>query len=126
MIAHLVTKARITTAIALAAILTVLAGGWLYWIGSQGLTSAWAFSRTGLGFGIGGLLALVGLVFGLQVGKNTSTLGRLAATVQGRPAPSRRTAIESARKQLAYAGPISTGALILALLCMATARYWLF
>jgi uncharacterized membrane protein len=125
-LAHLVTQAKVTTAITAAAILTVLAGGLLYWIDSQGLTSSWQTSGPGVGFGIGALAAIVGLVFGLLVGKNTSLLGNIAARVQGKPSPEQMARVQAALKQLAYAGPISTVSLILALICMATARYWRF
>ena len=109
-----------------AAIATVLAGGALYWIDSQGLTSPWQSSGPGVGFGLGGLFALVGLAFGMVVGKNTSLLGNIAAQVQGKPSPEQMTRIQAAQRQLAYAGPINSIALILALICMATGRYWLF
>ncbi len=124
--AHMVTKAKITTRITAAAILTVLAGAWLYWLDSDGLTSAWKNSGPGIGFGIGGLLGLVGLVFGIMVGVNTAKLGTLASQIQGKPTPEQMSQIQAAQKQLAYAGPVSTIALILALACMATARYWVF
>ncbi len=124
--AHLVTKAGISTRITVAAILTVLAGGWLYWIDSAGLTSAWQNSGPGIGFGIGGLFALVGLGFGLVVGANNAKMGRLASQIQGQPSAEQMTQIQGAQRQLAVAGPVSTIALILALICMATARYWLF
>jgi len=124
--AHLITKSRIAMRITVAAILTVLAGGWLYWIDSGGLTSSWTKSGSGLGFGIGGLLALVGLYFGILVGKNTTILGNLAAQIQGKPTDEQMSKIQAAQKQLSVVGPISTIALILALICMATARYWHF
>jgi uncharacterized membrane protein len=124
--AHLITKARLSTRIAISAILTVLAGGWLYLIDSQGLTSSWRSSGPGLGFGIGGLFAIIGLIFGLMIGKNSNILGNLAAEIQGKPTPEQLSKIQAAQKQLSYAGPISTIALILALICMATARYWVF
>jgi uncharacterized membrane protein len=125
-LAHLVTKARISATIAYSAILTVLAGGGLYWIDSQGFTSPWQRSGPGVGFGIGGLAALVALVFGLLVGKNTNILGRVAAEIHGKPSPEQLTRIRAAAKQLGYAGPISSTAVLIALVCMATARYWAF
>ena len=125
-IAHLVTKTRLTSAITGSAVLTVLAGAALYWIDSQGLTSLWKSSGPGLGFGLGALFALVGLVFGMMVGRNVGILGRLASQVQGKPTNEQMSRIQSAQKQLGYAAPVSTLFLILALGCMATARYWLF
>ena len=124
--AHLVTKTRLTSAITGSAVMTVLAGAALYWIDSQGLTSLWKSSGPGLGFGLGALFALVGLVFGMMVGRNVGILGRLASQVQGKPTNEQMSRIQSAQKQLGYAAPVSTLFLILALGCMATARYWLF
>lgn len=123
---YLVTKAGITLRITASAILTVLTGGWLYWIDSEGLTSRWTTSGAGWGFGIGGVLGLIGLIFGILVGKNVGTLGNMAAQIQGKPTPEQMNKIQAAQKQLAIVGPISTIALILALACMATARYWQF
>jgi len=125
-LAHLITKAKFSIATTVAAIITVLAGGTLYWIDSQGLTSKWTLSGPGLGFALGGVAALVGVVFGMLVGMNTSALGRLAAEINGKPTPEQTSRIQAARKTLSYAGPISTVALVLALLLMATARYWVF
>ena len=125
-LAQLITKARLSTAISASAGLTVLAGGWLYWLDSAGFTSGWTHSGPGLGFGIGALFALVGLVFGVMVGRNMSTLGRIAAEVTGKPTPEQLGKIGAARKQLAYAGPTTSITLLIALICMATARYWLF
>ncbi|MCL4527812.1 MAG: hypothetical protein M1282_00170 [Chloroflexi bacterium] len=122
--AHLVTRAKVTLRITAAAILTVLAGGWLYWLDSGGLTSGWTTSATGWGFGIGGVLAIVGLIFGVLVGKNVSLLGGMASKIQGKPTPEQMSQIQAAQKQLKFVAPVSTTALILALVCMATARYW--
>jgi uncharacterized membrane protein len=124
--AHLVTKANISARITAAAILTVLAGVWLYWLDSDGLTSAWQHSGPGIGFGVGALFAIVGLVFGIMVGRSTHTLGTLAAEIQGKPTPEQMNKIQAAQRQLGYAGPISTIALIIALVCMAVARYLVF
>lgn len=123
--ANLVTRARIVGWITAAATLTVLAGGSLYWIDSQGLTSPWQYSGPGTGFGLGAFFALLGLAFGMLVGKNLKILVTTGAQIQGKPTPEQIARIQAAQKQLAYSGPISTTALIIALICMATARYWL-
>ena len=72
------------------------------------------------------MFAIIGLVFGGMVGRDMSTLGRLATEISGKPTPEQMGKIGAARKQLAYAGPTSTITLLIALICMATARYWLF
>ena len=123
---HIVNKARVPVAITTAALLTVLAGGSMYWIDSGGLTSEWIGTGPGVGFGVGGILALTGLVFGLLIGKNVGTLAKMAAEVKGKPTPEQLTQIQKAQKGLGIAGPVSTIALVLALACMATARYWRF
>jgi hypothetical protein len=123
---HLVTQARLTARLTLAAILTALAGGWLYWIDSQGFTSAWERSGPGIGFGVGAMASLVGFGFGLLVGKNATVMAKLAAEEARQPSPELVGRIKSAGNQMAMASTVSTAALIVALVCMATARYWLF
>ena len=123
---HLVTKTNISVRISVAAVLTVLAGSWLYLIDSGGLDSAWSRSGPGLGFGLGGLFAIIGLVFGIMVGVATGKLGSLAASIKGKPTQEQMNQIKAIQGRLAVIGPISTTALILTLICMATARYWVF
>ncbi len=125
-IAYLMTRSKVHLIIIGSAILTVLAGGSLYWIDSGGFKSGWFGSPASWGFGIGGILALVGLVFGILVGKNSNQLGQLAAQIQGKPTPEQMAKIQAAQRQLKFQSPISSIVLILALACMATARYWRF
>ena len=124
MMGYMVTKGRLTVRLTAAAILTVLAGGILYWRDSGGLTSAWTSSAAGWGFGIGAILALVGLATGLMVGQNVMKLGKIAAAAQGKPSAQQIAEMQAIQKQMSMTAHISTGVLILALACMATARYW--
>jgi uncharacterized membrane protein len=125
LMAYLVTKAKITQRIVIAATLTVLAGGWLYWLDSSGnLFSGWATSAAGIGFGIGALFALVGWVFGIMIGVNTEGLVRVGSQVQGKPTDEQMSKIQMHQSRLKFVAPISTISQILALICMATARYW--
>ncbi len=125
MMGHMITKGKMSVRLTVAAVLTVLAGAILYWIDSGGLTSSWTSSATGLGFGIGGLFALVGLVTGAMVGVNASKIGQIAASAQGKPSAEQLSQMQAAQKRMALASKISTVALIIALVCMATARYWI-
>jgi len=122
---YLVNKARIHIVLTIAASLTILAGAGLYWIDSDGFTSAWTRSTAGLFFGIGGVLGLIGYVFGMLIGKNISILAGIGAQVQGKPTPDQMNQIQAAQKQLRVVGPISSFSLILAVICMSVARYWI-
>ena len=121
---HLVLKGRIHKVIATTAGLTVLAGAGLYWIDSDGFTSAWTRSGPGSLFGICGLFGLIGFIFGMMVGKNIGILANIGAQVQGKPTDDQMSRIQAARKQLGYAGPISSVSLIIAVALMSVARYW--
>jgi uncharacterized membrane protein len=121
---HMMTKAQVSQRIMAASILTVLSGGWLYWIDSDGFSSAWTRSGAGWGFGIGGLLALIGLAFGMQVGRNNRALAGLAGSLQGPPTQEQREKMAAIQKRADGLSRISSAALLLSLVCMATARYW--
>jgi uncharacterized membrane protein len=123
---HLVTQARVTTAITVAALLTILAGLSLYWIDSDGFTSGWMKSAAGIGFTIGGLAGLSALVFGIVFGKNITALGTLFASLQGKPSPEQMIQLQSIQKNMGVIGPLHVISQVVAVLCMATARYWHF
>ena len=120
---HLMTQTRFTAVVTVSAILTVLAGGSLYWIDSGGLTSAWMHSGAGLGFGIGAFFALIGFIFGMMVGNTNGALAKLGAQIQGKPTPEQMAQIGILRKRLSVVSPINAYSLILATLFMAIARY---
>ncbi len=124
MMGHMIQKGRMSVSITVAAILTVLAGAALYWRDSQGFTSPWTYSAAGWGFGIGAVAAIIGLVFGMGVGMNAKKIGEIAASAQGKPTPDQIAEMQAAQKRMSSASKLSTVALIIALVCMATARYW--
>lgn len=123
---HLTTKTGLTTRVTLASYLTVVSGALLYWIDSQGFTSAWQTSGAGVGFGLGALTGLFGFGFGQVVGRNASLIGKLGSQIQGTPTAEQIAALDQARKKMSSASAISTAFLIGSLVFMATARYWLF
>jgi hypothetical protein len=119
---YLITKGRISVRFTAASILTVLSGGWLYWLDSSGPNSGWGSTGSGVGFGVGALFALIGMGIGSLVGMNAAKLGRIASEAQGKPTQLQVKEMEAAQKQMGMASRLSTIALILALICMATAR----
>jgi hypothetical protein len=107
-----------------AAGLTVLAGGALYWIDSHGLTSSWMFSGPGWGFALGALFAIVGFAFGIRVGRITRQLAGTISAIQGKPTEGQVLERDRSQRQAFRLRLVQDSLLILALACMATARYW--
>jgi uncharacterized membrane protein len=120
---HLILRTRFTSILTTSAILTVLAGFFLYWIDSDGFTSAWTRSGPGLGFGLGAGFGLLGLIFGIIVGNSNSALAKLGGQIQGKPTPEQMTQIGALRKRLSVVSPINAYSLLIATLLMAIARY---
>ena len=123
---HLMTQTRFTAVVTVSAILTVLAGATLYWIDSDGLSSAWMHSGAGLGFGIGAFFALIGLIFGMMVGNTNGALAKLGSQIQGKPTPEQMTQVGALRKRLSVIAPINAYSLLIATLLMAISRYLRF
>ena len=120
---HLMLQTRFTAILTTSAILTVLAGFSLFWIDSDGLSSAWTHSGAGLGFAMGAFFALIGFVFGAMVGSTNGALAKLGSQIQGKPTPEQLSQIGALRKRLSVISPLNAYALILATLLMAIARY---
>ena len=122
-VGHLMNNLKFSTRMSIAAGLTILAGFILYWIDSQGFTSAWMNSGAGRGFGIGAGFALIGFVFGILIGRTTKAMAQLGAQVQGKPSPDQMTQLQAIRQRQATFSYVASGALILATVFMAIARY---
>ncbi len=124
--ANLVRNARFVQRFAAAAGVTVLAGAALYWIDSAGLTSKWMHTGPGWGFGIGALFALVGFGLGNRVGALTRKVVSLVSAIQGKPTQGQILELDSAQRALYRFRIAQDAMLLIALACMATARYWTF
>jgi len=125
-VGHLVNNLKFSSRMAAAAGSTILAGFILYWIDSNGFTSAWMSSGAGRGFGIGAAFALIGFVFGLLVGRTTKAMAQLGAQIQGKPSSEQMAQLDKLRKQQVMYSNITAVLLILAVIFMAIARYMVF
>jgi uncharacterized membrane protein len=110
------------------AILTVLSGLALYWHDSAGFSStAWLASGPGRTFGLGAVLAFIGVGIGMGVNSPAARrLGALMAGIQaaGRPpSPEETATIERLQDRLGKGGVAAAVLLLLAAAAMAAARY---
>jgi hypothetical protein len=111
-----------------AAILTVLSGLALYWHDSAGFSSAaWLGSGPGRTFGLGAVLAFLGIWIGMGVNSRAARhMGVLMASIQaaGRPpTPDETAVIQRLQDRLAKGGVATAVLLLLAAAAMAAARY---
>jgi uncharacterized membrane protein len=123
---YLRTKARLSTAMTAAAILTVLAGYTLYWIDSNGFSSTWTHSGPGIGFAIGGAAGLLGLIFRILANRNISAMGRMASEIKEQSTDERSQKLVSLQKTQARLNKLNTWSLIVAVFFMAIAWYLVF
>lgn len=123
---HLMLKTKFVTVMTIMATLTILAGAWLYWIDSDGFTSPWMKSNTGIGFTIGGIFGLVGYISGAIFGQLNKKLATLGSQVQGKPTPEQLAEIQSLQKRIFISSRISIPSIIIAILLMSVSRYLFF
>lgn len=121
---------RFPVAIGTSAWLTILAGILLYWRDSAGLQLSWIASPVGMGFTVGALAGLAGfLLGGFVVGPTARKFGGLMAQLQAQGAPptaEQQAEIEKLGARMNTLGRLELVVLVIALLGMATARYWWF
>ena len=123
---HLMGRTRFSLIMTFSAYATVVAGFLLYGIDSQWFTSAWQGSSAGIGFGVGAVFALVGLVTGVMNGNNNRKMAQIGAQILGKPTPEQASAFGAIQAQQTWVIPVNTWSLILALIMMAVARYLVF
>jgi len=120
---HLMTRTRFSNFITYSALSAVIAGALLYGIDADWFSSPWFRSGAGIGFAIGAVFGLVGLVAGLMNGNNIRKLSELGAQIQGKPTQEQMAALGAIQKQQMWVAPVNTYSLILAVFFMAIARY---
>lgn len=111
-------------------LLTVLAGGALYWYSSGSLTWSWITTGPGLGFTIGSLAALIAFLLGMfgigpTSGKIAALGQQIGASATG-PASEQLTQMYQLEKRVGTLERVEFVLLVVALVTMATARYWAF
>ena len=78
-----------------------IAGLLLYWHDSQGLTSLWVKSSTGIGFGVGAILGLIAFIFGVLTDRKLKALAELREQLEGAPSVEKVSQLQILEKQQA-------------------------
>jgi uncharacterized membrane protein len=125
-IGHFMARTRFTMIMTTSVFATVIAGTWLYGIDSNWFQSPWMSSSTGIGFSIGALFAVVGMVTGIMNGSNNGKMAQLGSQIQGKPTPEQMAAMSAIQKQQAWVVPVNSYTLLIAAFLMAIARYLVF
>lgn len=125
---HLLHHRRFSLWMLGSAITTVIAGLWLLGITSDGFDLDILLEKARLGFTLGGLAAILTLgVGGLYAFPRTRiverTIGRFLAE-QRPPSPEEQQVLARASREARAAGWLVLIGLVLAVVAMATARYW--
>lgn len=123
---HLMGRTRFSQYMSVSGMLSIIAGFILYGIDSSWFTSAWQSSGPGIGFGIGALFAIIGMVTGIMNGGNNRKMGSLGAQIQGKPTSEQAAQLAAIQKQQSWVVPVNTYSLLLSLAFMAIARYLRF
>ena len=111
------------------AVLTVIAGAWLYWRDWHTYPSfgEWVGSGFGGSLTVGGLLAISGLVVAATVTRPTIgrlvALGKQVAESGSPPTPEIAAQIGTLQRRLVVAERVSFSLVLLAVVAMASARY---
>lgn len=124
-IGHLMGNLKFSQRMSAAAGLTVLAGALLYWLDAR-VSSLWASSSTGIGFGIGAVFAIIGMVYGIMVGKASKSMAQLGMQIQGKPSNEQLAQLQTLQKRQGQYARIASITLILAVFFMAIARFLVF
>ncbi|HEY5730358.1 MAG TPA: hypothetical protein VIS72_09930 [Anaerolineales bacterium] len=125
-IGHFMARTRFSTIMSVSVFATLIAGFWLYGIDSRWFQSPWMSSSTGIGFGIGALFAVVGMVTGLMNGSNNTKMAQLGVQIQGKPTPEQMAAMSAIQKQQAWVVPVNSSTLLISAFFMAVSRYLVF
>ena len=111
-------------------ILGVVAGLIMFWFASGRLSASWLTSGPGIGFTIGSVAGLLSFFLGaLFIGPRAGRIGKLGqniAAAGGPPSAAQAEEMHRLETELARIENVEFGLLVIALLTMATARYWYF
>jgi uncharacterized membrane protein len=123
--AHMTRARKMPVIIMVSAVLTIVAGIWLYWRDTGGFDPDIITTGPGIGFGIGGLAAIVAFFVGLiLVRPRVERMGALGgAMATGTPTPEQTQEMGALQRSLRSLSIFNQILLVIAVLAMASARF---
>lgn len=126
----LIERRRYPIYMSVVSLLTVVAGALLYWYTSAGLQIGWITSGPGIGFTIGSVVSIVVFFMGIFMlgprAQRMSAIGKEIAAAGGPPNPEQAAQLQKLNRELDRIERLDFYMLTIALVTMATARYWPF
>jgi len=122
-ISHLLTKTRFATTIMVVSATVMISGFGLFWIDTVRFSREWMYTGTGLAYGAGGLIAVIGWVAGLIIGNTGKAIGKLSAQMRGTPSPEQKVEMKILVKRQEGASRLNFVCLVITILLMVFARF---
>jgi hypothetical protein len=123
---HLMARRKLPVFLGIAMGLTILSGLAMYGLLASSTQGAWAGSAPGIGYGVGGLAAILAAVVGMAIsgsaGRRMAALGQQAAG-SGGLTPQQQGEMARLQARGVLGARITAGLLVIAVGAMAIARY---
>ena len=127
---YFITRQNYPKFMGIVATLTVLSGAGLYWRDIGGGLTSWIFTGPGIGFTIGSVAGIAVYFLGMvAISPRGERIGQLGAQMEaagGPPTQEQISEMEKLEKEMHTLEWVDFILLAIALVTMATARYWLF
>jgi uncharacterized membrane protein len=121
---HVMQQGRLPVFLGIAMLFTVLSGFTLYARDAAGTQGMWASSAPGIGYGIGGLAAILGALVGFFInGIAARRMAALGAQAQGSPSAEQLAEIGRLQARMGVGARVTAALLAIATAAMAIARY---
>jgi hypothetical protein len=124
-IQHLMQQRRLPIFLGIAMLLTILSGLTMYARVAAATQGAWAGTRPGIAYGVGGLAAILGAIigsmFGGAAGRRMAAIGRSIGP-EG-PSPDQQVEMGRLQQRMALGTQLAAGFLVMSAGAMAIARY---
>jgi uncharacterized membrane protein len=127
---NLIGRLRYPIYMSVVSLLTILSGAYLILVDSGGLQLSWFRTGPGIGFTLGAVLGIavffVGMLGIKPRGERMGALGREIAGSGGPPDPAQLAEMAKLEREIGVYERIDFVMLVVALLAMSTARFWIF